>query len=211
MQGPVTPATLISNATERLRAHVCGSIETKQKLIETCEAAILDAAAVVTASFQAGGKAMLCGNGGSAADAQHIAAEFVSVLNQSFLRPGLPAIALTTDTSILTASANDFGYEGIFERQVQALGRPGDVLIGISTSGNSSNVVRAFEYARQHRIATIALTGAADCKLLPLADISIRVPAHTTQFIQESHIMIGHIICDLVERSLSFDRVNTGL
>jgi len=193
---------LVADAAQRLRVHVLESMETKRKLLETAEEPILNAAKQLVACMQEGGKLLLCGNGGSAADCQHIAAEFVSVLNQSFLRPGLPAIALTTDTSILTASANDFGYAGIFERQVQALGRAGDVLIGLSTSGNSENVLRAFAYARQHGIGTIGLTGTPGGKFPGACDVCIRVPAQSTQFIQESHIMIGHIICDLVERSL---------
>jgi D-sedoheptulose 7-phosphate isomerase len=135
-------------------------------------------------------------------DCQHIAAEFVSVLNQSFLRPGLAAIALTTDTSILTASANDFGFEGVFARQVQALGKPGDVVLGISTSGNSENVYRALNYARENRMIAIALTGQAQGKLAVASDVWIRVPATVTQYIQESHIAIGHIICALVEQQL---------
>jgi D-sedoheptulose 7-phosphate isomerase len=194
---------LIATASERLRAHVAGSIDTKQKLLDSCEESILAAAEAMTACLLAGSKVMLCGNGGSAADAQHIAAEFVSVLNQSFLRPGLAAIALTTDTSIITASANDFGFEGIFERQVQALGRAGDVLIGISTSGNSENVLRAFRYAAEHGIRTIGFTGMPGGKFLNETEVCIRVPASSTQFIQESHIMIGHIVCDLVEQSLA--------
>ncbi|MGA2327975.1 MAG: HAD-IIIA family hydrolase [Bryobacteraceae bacterium] len=200
-EAPAAPPGLLRTAGERLRRHVLGSISTKQKLLATCQQPILDAAALIATAFRTGGKVMLCGNGGSAADAQHIAAEFVGVLSQSFPRPGLPAIALTTDTSILTAGANDFGFEGVFARQVQALGRPGDVLVGISTSGNSANVLRAFEYAREHGLGTIALAGPGG-KLPALADVAIRVPADATQYIQESHILIGHILCDLVERSL---------
>lgn len=196
---------LIPSARERLRRHVAASIETKQKVLAQCEDSLIAAAEALTSSLTAGGKILLCGNGGSAADCQHIAAEFVSVLNQSFLRPGLPAIALTTDSSIITASANDFGFEGIFERQVQALGRPGDSLIGISTSGNSPNVVRAMVYARAHAIKTIGMTGCRDCKLAAGADICLAAPSAVTQFIQESHIMMGHILCDLVEQSLQFD------
>jgi len=202
-RNPMT-TSLTAGAAERLRTHVLGSIETKHKLLDTAEEAILSAASQLVVCMSNGGKLLLCGNGGSAADCQHISAEFVSVLNQSFLRPGLPAIALTTDSSILTASANDFGYGGIFERQVQALGRAGDVLIGLSTSGNSENVLRAFDYARQHGIKTIGLTGTPGGKFPAACDICIRVPAQSTQFIQESHIMIGHIVCDLVERSLQF-------
>jgi D-sedoheptulose 7-phosphate isomerase len=187
---------------ERLQRHIEGSIETKRKLLELGADSILEAARAMTESLAAGHKIMLCGNGGSAADAQHIAAEFVSVLNQSFARPGLAAIALTTDSSILTASANDFGFEGVFARQTQALGQPGDVVMGISTSGNSENVLRAIAYARAHEMRTIALIGDRDCKLSEAAEIVIRVPSPVTQFIQESHIMIGHILCDVVEQSL---------
>ena len=196
---------LIPSARERLRRHVAGSIETKQKLLTQCEDALIAAAQAMTETLQNGGKLLLCGNGGSAADCQHIAAEFISVLNQSFLRPGLPAIALTTDSSILTASANDFGFEGIFERQVQALGKPGDVLIGISTSGNSKNVLRALQYARNHGIRSIGLTGTPGGKMTGSCDICLRAPSDVTQFIQESHIMMGHILCDLVEQSLHYD------
>jgi D-sedoheptulose 7-phosphate isomerase len=188
---------------QRLRRHIEGSIETKHKLLESGADPILEAARVMAARLAEGHKILLCGNGGSAADAQHIAAEFVSVLNQSFPRPGLAAIALTTDTSILTASANDFGFAGVFERQVQALGQPGDVVVGLSTSGNSENVLRAIDYARAHGMRAIGLTGDdAACKLAGAAEIVIRVPSSVTQFIQESHIMIGHILCDLVEQTL---------
>ena len=196
--------SLTPDAEQRLRRHVETSIETKRQLLAGDVRPILDAARVMTESLASGHKLLLCGNGGSAADAQHIAAEFVSVLSQGFLRPGLGAIALTTDTSVLTASANDFGFAGVFERQVQALGRPGDVVIGISTSGNSENVLRAIHYARAHQICTIALTGADGGKLAGAAQIALRVSSTTTQFIQESHIMLGHILCDLVEQSLSY-------
>ena len=197
-------AALVAGAAERFRAHVLESIETKRKLLASAEEHILNTARQLVACLQGGGKILLCGNGGSAADCQHIAAEFVGVLNQSFLRPGLAAIALTTDTSILTASANDFGYGGIFERQVQALGRAGDALIGLSASGNSENVLRAFEYAHHYGLTTFGLTGTPGGKFPASCDICIQVPAQNTQFIQESHIMIGHILCDLVERSLQF-------
>jgi D-sedoheptulose 7-phosphate isomerase len=188
---------------QRLRRHIEGSIETKRRLLESGAEPILEAARVMAASLADGHKIMLCGNGGSAADAQHIAAEFVSLLNKSFPRPGLAAIALTTDTSMLTSSANDFGFAGVFERQVQALGRPGDVLIGLSTSGNSENVLRAVDYARSHGMRTVGLTGEdAACKLAAAAEIAICVPSPDTQFVQESHIMIGHILCDVVQQTL---------
>lgn len=210
MQRPAQSPDLAGvDAIDRLRRHVAGSIETKQRLVECCSGQILAAAELMITCFQQGGKILLCGNGGSAADAQHIAAEFVSVLTQSFLRPGMPAIALTTDTSVLTASANDFGFEGIFARQVQALGRPGDVLIGISTSGNSKNIVQAVHSAREQGIFSILLTGESGGILAGTADLSIRVPASQTQYIQESHIMIGHILCDLCERAV-FPSDSTG-
>jgi phosphoheptose isomerase len=197
--------SLTGDAETRLRRHIETSIETKRKLLESGVGRMLEAAGVMRECLAGGNKLLLCGNGGSAGDAQHIAAEFVSVLNQSFLRPGLAAIALTTDTSVLTASANDFGFAGVFERQVQALGRPGDVVIGISTSGNSENVLRAVNYARSHGMRTIALTGDRKCKLAEAAEIALRAPSAITQFIQESHIMIGHILCDLVEQSLTYN------
>jgi D-sedoheptulose 7-phosphate isomerase len=197
--------SLISDADQRVRRHIESSIETKRKLLAGDTDSILDAARIMTKSLASGHKILLCGNGGSAADAQHIAAEFVSVLSQGFLRPGLGAIALTTDSSILTASANDFGFAGIFERQVQALGQPGDVVIGISTSGNSENVLLAVNYARSHQMCAIALTGADGGQLAQAAQTVLRVPSTVTQFIQESHVMLGHILCDLVEQSLSYE------
>lgn len=199
-----TPAmTLLrSGARERLQSHVKESIETKQRLLAHCSEEILAAADRIALCFRQGNKLLLCGNGGSAADVQHLAAEFVSVLTQSFLRPGLPAIALTTDSSVLTASANDFGFEGIFARQVQALGRAGDVLMGLSTSGNSENVIRALAAAREREIYTIVLTGESGGKMAAKADLAIRVPSDVTAHIQESHLMIGHIVCDLCERAV---------
>ena len=197
--------SLTPDADQRVRRHIECSVETKRKLLTGDIRPILDAARVMTESLVSGHKILICGNGGSAADAQHIAAEFVSVLSKGFLRPGLGAIALTTDTSILTANANDFGFAGIFERQVQALGRPGDVVVGISTSGNSENVLRAVSYARAHQMCTIALTGSNGGKLAQAAQTSLSVPSDVSQFIQESHIMIGHILCDLVEQSLAYE------
>jgi len=197
-------SSLTADAAARLRRHIELSIETKRKLLETAPEPMLEAAEAMRSALANGHKLLLCGNGGSAADAQHIAAELVSVLSQNFLRPGLAAIALTTDTSVLTASANDFGFAGVFERQVQALGRPDDVVIGISTSGNSENVLRAIHYAKAHGMRTIALTGNCECKLASAAEIVLRAPSSVTQFIQETHIMMGHILCELVERSLTY-------
>jgi phosphoheptose isomerase len=183
---------------KRVRAHLIESAETKRKVAETCLDSILSAALLIAESFRSGGKLLLCGNGGSAADSQHMAAEFVSRLTKEFERPGLPAIALTTDTSFLTAFANDCGFEGIFERQVRALGRPGDVLIGISTSGNSPNVIRGIEAARELNMSTVVLTGSGG-RLSEMANIAIAIPSANTQYIQEAHLAIEHILCDLVE------------
>ena len=146
-----------------------------------------------------GHKIMLAGNGGSAADAQHIAAEFVSRL--AIDRRPLPALALTTDTSILTAAGNDYGFETIFERQVQALAASGDVFIGITTSGKSPNILRALQAARGAGALTIGLTGASGGKMAEFCDVLIRVPSDRTQNIQEVHIMVGHTICAIAEQS----------
>lgn len=142
-------------------------------------------------------KILLCGNGGSAADSQHIAAEFVGRFVKE--RQGLPSIAFTTDTSILTAIGNDYGYDEVFRRQVEALGREGDVLIGISTSGNSGNIVKAFEQAKKQGVKTLALTGQKDSKMSAFADVTLKVPAPVTARVQECHIMIGHMICEYID------------
>lgn len=189
------------NRRAQAEAYLLASAETKQRTAEHCVDAVLAAADLITTAFLAGGKVLLCGNGGSAADCQHMAAEFVSRLTKDFDRPGLPAIALTTDTSFLTAFANDCGFDGIFARQVQALGTPGDVLLGISTSGSSPNVVLAAKTARAAGLRTIALTGAGG-RLSAIVDVAIAVPSADTQHIQEAHLAIEHLICGLVERDL---------
>ena len=157
---------------------------------------------MIAASLQAGGKLMLCGNGGSAGDSPHLAAEFVATLDHRRPRSGLAALALTTDTSFLTAYANDFGFEGVFSRQVETLGDEGDVLIGISTSGNSANVVAACIAARQKGIKTIAMTGDGGGKLAEHADILLAVPSSVTMHNQESHTALGHAITFAVEQLL---------
>jgi D-sedoheptulose 7-phosphate isomerase len=143
---------------------------------------------------------MLCGNGGSAADSQHIAAEMTGRFIKD--RKPLPAIALTTDTSALTCIANDYSFEDVFSRQVSALGQPGDILIAISTSGNSGNVIKAMWVAKELGIIIIALTGCDGGKMTSLADLSVVVPSHTTARIQEAHIFIGHLLCGAVELQL---------
>ena len=187
---PKTSRQSFNEMQKTAREHLLRSIAVKQAVAENCAADIARAAQILTECLQEGGKILLCGNGGSAADCQHIAAELVSALSRHFVRPGLAAIALTTDTSFITANANDFGFEGIFERQVQALGREGDTVIGISTSGNSPNVLCALKYARENGIKTIALTGKNGEQAAELADAAIKVPSTDTQMIQESHISI---------------------
>ena len=186
----------------RLRAHFQGAIKAQEGTLRDCADGILAAARSVAAAFERGNKVMLCGNGGSAADCQHIAAEFVNVLDKAFMRPPLAAIALTTDTSFLTAAANDFGFESVFERQVEGLGKPGDVLVAITTSGRSANVLRAARRAGELDIAVIGLTGSDGGELPVISDPCIVVPATSTQHIQEAHIVIGHVLCDLVQQAL---------
>ncbi|HET9249044.1 MAG TPA: SIS domain-containing protein [Actinomycetota bacterium] len=187
---------------DRVRGYLLETSRTAARTAEACGEQILGATAAIVESLRDGGKILLCGNGGSAGDAQHLATEFVSTLTVDRRRDPIPAIALTTDTSLLTAVANDFGFEGVFERQVEALGREGDVLVGISTSGNSQNVVRAFARARRTGIRTIALTGASSGELGALADIEITVPSTETSHIQEAHIAVGQLIAFLVEDEL---------
>jgi len=185
----------------RIAAHFEESARVKLATCKQASVELIAAADLIEQSFRNGGKLLICGNGGSAADSQHWAAEFLSRLTKDFERPALPAIALTTDTSFLTAFANDCGYEGGFARLVEALGRPGDVLAGISTSGNSANVIKAVELAKARGLKTIALIGAGG-KLKTMVDVAISVPSTNTQHIQESHLAIEHLICELVERRL---------
>ncbi|HEY5056573.1 MAG TPA: D-sedoheptulose 7-phosphate isomerase [Acidobacteriaceae bacterium] len=164
---------------------------------ETIHTAVLEAGRITAEAMRAGRKLMVCGNGGSAADAQHLVAEFVVRLEAD--RPALRAIALTTDSSILTAAGNDFGYEHVFERQVEALGAEGDVLLAISTSGNSKNCVLALEKARAMRAHTVSFTGSGGGAMKPLSDINVIVPSKVTMNIQESHLALEHIFCMVVE------------
>ena len=150
--------------------------------------------------YRSANKTLIAGNGGSAADAQHIAGEFVSKFY--FDRPGLASLALTTDTSIITAIGNDYGYEKLFSRQVQANGVKGDMFIGISTSGNSANVVEALKECKEKGIITVGLTGASGGKMAELCDYCIKVPSNETPRVQEAHILIGHIICAVVEEAI---------
>ena len=178
------------------------SYETKQAIYENKELMklIKEVAEVTTEAYRRGNKTLIAGNGGSAADAQHIAGEFVSRFY--FDRPGLASIALTTDTSILTAIGNDYGYEKLFSRQVQANGIKGDVFIGISTSGNSKNIIEALRECKDKGIISVGLTGESGGKMKELCDYCICVPSKETPRIQESHILIGHIICAVVEEEI---------
>lgn len=157
------------------------------------------AAATLADALAGGAKVLFCGNGGSAADAQHLAAELVGRLDRGRERDALAGVALTTDTSVLTALANDYGYPEVFARQVRALGRPGDVLVCLSTSGGSDNVIRAAEAARRAGIAVIAVVGPEASVLDDIADVSIHVPGDTSGRIQQGHITVGHLLCRLAE------------
>ncbi len=178
------------------------SAAVKQACADTLCAAIESAALLMADTIKAGGKIMFCGNGGSAADSQHLATEIVVRLSSSFDRPALPALALTTDTSVLTAAGNDFGFESIFSRQVEALAVSGDLLVALSTSGNSANVIKAVDTARKMSVRSIAFLGGDGGKLKGLTDITLCVPSADVQRIQEAHIAIGHVMIGLVEMEL---------
>jgi D-sedoheptulose 7-phosphate isomerase len=183
-----------------VRRQLQQSLETLNKVLndDSIHKSLLEAARVTAGAMQNGRKLLVCGNGGSAADSQHIVAEFVSRLTVD--RPALRAIALTTDTSILTAIGNDYSFDNVFSRQVEALGLEGDVLLAISTSGNSRNCIKALEFARELRMASIAFTGNGGGKMTALADINVIVPSAITMNIQESQLALEHIFCMLVER-----------
>lgn len=175
------------------------SIEAKQKLMQYCTDEIYNIAIKLADVIKSGNKIMLCGNGGSAADSQHIAAELVVRLRSEVNRPAIPAMALTVDTSILTAGGNDIGFDNIFARGVEAFGQPGDALIAISTSGNSENVIRAVDMAKKKGVISIGLLGNEGGKLKAECDDFVVVPSNVTARIQECHILIGHIWCRIIE------------
>ena len=177
------------------------SAQVKREFAECCSDAVIDVAELLISAVHRQQRILLCGNGGSAADAQHIAAELVARLRKE--RKAIPALALSTNTSTLTALANDYDFSKVFVRQVEAFGSPGDVLIGISTSGNSENVLKAMVFAKQQGLKTVALTGGSGGKMAVVADLSIIVPSTSVQRIQEVHITVGHILCDLIEQSLN--------
>jgi len=185
-----------------IRDRIQRSIEIKRALLSdaTFEDMVAQAALQIVRALHSGGKVIFCGNGGSAADAQHLAAEFTGRYLRE--RSALPALALHANTSALTAIGNDYGFDRVFARQMEGLGKEGDVAVGISTSGNSPNVLRALEVAKSKSIYTVALTGASGGKMKEVADCTICVPSQETPRIQECHILTGHIICEIVEEML---------
>ena len=185
-----------------IRESLQESSEVKLKIIEKCSDDIISAADLLIDKIGSGKKMLLAGNGGSAADAQHIATEFMIRLSHDLDRPAIPAVALTTDTSNLTAGGNDIGFENVFARNVEGLGNEGDVLIAISTSGNSANLIKAADKAHEKGMQVIAFLGGGGGMLKDKADIPIIIPSPNTQRIQEGHITVGHIICEIVERGL---------
>ncbi|NPV11304.1 MAG: SIS domain-containing protein [Ignavibacteria bacterium] len=178
------------------------SANLKRQILENCEQDILRAVDLLVNAFKSGKKLLLIGNGGSAADCQHIATELMIRLSHHIKRPALPAIALTTDTSNLTAGGNDIGYENVFARNVEGLGNEGDVLWAISTSGNSPNIIKAIEMAKSKKMYVLGLSGLTGGKMSNLCDVIIKVPSENTQRIQEGHLTIEHIICEMVELEL---------
>jgi D-sedoheptulose 7-phosphate isomerase len=178
------------------------SSDTKLKMLKECSQDILSAVKIISNAYRNGKKVLLCGNGGSAADCQHIATELMIRLSHHINRPALPAIALTTDTSNLTAGGNDMGFENVFARNIEGLGNEGDVLIAISTSGNSLNIVKAVEKAEQKGMRVIGFLGGTGGKLKSSVHLPIIIPSPNTQRIQEGHITTAHIICELVEDEL---------
>lgn len=185
-----------------IKEYIKESIDTKQKILtdEKLVSKIDDVATKIIDAYRVNQKVLVAGNGGSAADAQHIVAELVSKFSMD--RPALNALALTTNTSILTAVGNDYNHDYIFSRQVEAYGNTGDIFVAISTSGNSKNIIKAIEIAKQKGLYVVGLTGVTQSQMDSLCDSIIKVPSNKTPIIQESHIMIGHIICGIVEREI---------
>ncbi len=186
----------------KIRQIFAAAIQVLQESQHRQEESIFRAAELLVSTIRKGGKILACGNGGSAADAQHFAAELVVRLRSSFNRPAIAALALTTDTSILTAGANDYGFEQVFARQIEALGQSGDVLAAFSTSGNSANVIQAVQVAREKNIPVIGFLGGDGGKLKHLVDIPLIVPSAETARIQEVHGVMIHILCELLETAL---------
>ncbi|MBI2275538.1 MAG: D-sedoheptulose 7-phosphate isomerase [Chitinophagaceae bacterium] len=187
---------------KRIKEIIEASIDTKSKILadQKLQKTVADCVSIITASFKNGNKVLFCGNGGSAADAQHLAAEFSGRFYKD--RKALPSEALHCNTSYLTAVANDYSYDVIYSRLLEGVGAKGDVLVGLSTSGNSKNILNAFAVAKTMGITTIAFTGESGGKMKDVCDYLINVPSADTPRIQESHIMLGHIVCELVELNI---------
>ncbi|OGU78256.1 MAG: phosphoheptose isomerase [Ignavibacteria bacterium RBG_16_35_7] len=182
------------------------SSDVKLKILETCKEDIEKVADVLVKAVLESKKILFCGNGGSAADSQHIATEFMIRLSHDLDRPAIGAIALTTDSSNLTAGGNDIGFDNVFARSVEGIGNEGDVLIGISTSGNSQNIILAMRKAKEKKLITVGLLGKTGGKLLGECDYSICIPSENVQRIQEGHITVGHILCEITEREVYGDK-----
>lgn len=197
-------ASQAADLAAEARSQLTDAARTLEKVARELDHGIASAAESITAALRHGNKVLLCGNGGSAADAQHLAAEWVGRLESE--RAPLPALALTTDSSILTAVSNDYGFEHVYARQIQGLAHPGDVLVAISTSGNSPNVLEAVRAARARGCFTIAFTGRSGGQLAPLVDLALKVPVDRVSRVQEAHITMGHVICSLVEQRLGVGR-----
>jgi D-sedoheptulose 7-phosphate isomerase len=178
------------------------SIDLKDRVKQELSERIIEVAHALAECIRSGGKILLCGNGGSAADAQHLAGELVVRLSSDYTRSALPAITLSSNDYVLTACANDFGFDQVFSRQIEALGKPEDLLLCISTSGNSPNLIKAAEKAKEKKMKTVGLLGKDGGKLKSLSDLSIVVPSENTPRIQEVHICVCHILCELVEKEL---------
>jgi D-sedoheptulose 7-phosphate isomerase len=190
---------MLNSKMDKIKTIIRASIDTKQKMLENGELllTINQVADAIVQAFRSGNRIYFCGNGGSAADAQHLAAEFSGRFYKD--RQALPAEALHCNTSYLTAVANDYGYDLVYSRMIDGIGREGDVLVGLSTSGNSANIIRAFESAKKKNMITVGFTGSSGGQMKGLSDHLVNIPSTDTPRIQESHIMAGHIICELVE------------
>lgn len=182
-----------------IQSSIAAGRDVKQAMLESCATDLEAAAGILVEALNTGHTIYWCGNGGSAADAQHLSTELMGGL-RNHDRPALASVALTTDTSFLTAWANDTGYESVFSRQIQGLGKPGDVLVAISTSGNSGNVLSAIQTAGKLGLSIIGLTGEKGGKMAPQCTVCIRIPSRDTQRIQEGHILSGHLLCEWVEK-----------
>jgi D-sedoheptulose 7-phosphate isomerase len=200
MKAPRYNGSEMKDASQLIDGFVAESLRVKTQFFQENKDRIVQTAEVIAHGLRSGRKILLFGNGGSAADAQHLAAEMVGRFGPD--RSALPAISLSTDTSILTAIGNDYGYEKVFARQIEALGQPGDTAIGISTSGNSPSVLEAIDVAQSKGLFTVGFTGETGGKMKDRTEVLFRVPSRQTPRIQETHILLGHVICELVDREL---------